>query len=76
MNKYRRNRLQKIYEAISAIQADLEEVRDEEQEAFDNMPEDLQYSERGEAIENALSELEDALYSMEEMLEHIESASE
>lgn len=76
MNKYRRNRLQKIYDAISAIQADLEEVRDEEQEAFDNMPEGLQCSERGEAMETALSELEDALYSMEEMLEHIETAQE
>lgn len=76
MNKYRRNQLQKIYDAISAIQADLEEVRDDEQEAFDNMPEGIQCSERGEMSENAISELDDALYALEELLEHIESAAE
>jgi hypothetical protein len=41
MNKDRRERLQTLYDL-------LEEIIDEEQNAFDNMPETLQGSERGE----------------------------
>jgi hypothetical protein len=44
-----------------AIIADLETARDEEQEAFDNLPEGLQAAERGQDMEAAISELENAL---------------
>lgn len=38
----------------------LEEVKEEEQEAFDNMPESLQGSERGEEMEGFIGDLENA----------------
>ncbi|MGG7621296.1 hypothetical protein [Bacillus coreaensis] len=36
----------------------MESVKDEEQDAFDNFPEGLQVSERGEAMEDAISKIE------------------
>lgn len=38
-------------EAFGDIATAIEELRDEEQEKFDNMPEGLQQGERGQAIE-------------------------
>ena len=51
MNKNRRKAIGDIYDKLIDIQSDLECIRDEEQEAFDNLPESIQYSERGERME-------------------------
>ena len=61
MNKNRRNAISDIYDKLTDIQSDLECIRDEEQEAFDNLPESIQYSERGEKMEEYISSLEEAL---------------
>lgn len=61
MNKNRRNAISDIYDKLTDIQSDLECIRDEEQEAFDNLPESIQYSERGERMEEYISSLEEAL---------------
>lgn len=50
MNKQRRKRLTEAMELLQEAQQIIEEVKDEEQEAFDNLPEGLQCSERGEAL--------------------------
>ena len=61
MNKDRRKAIGDIYDKLIDIQSDLEYIRDEEQEAFDNLPESIQYSERGERMEEYISNLEEAL---------------
>ena len=61
MNKNRRNAISDIYGKLIDIQSDHECIRDEEQEAFDNLPESIQYSERGERMEEYISSLEEAL---------------
>lgn len=61
MNKDRRKAIGDIYDKLIDIQSDLEYIRDEEQEAFDNLPESIQYSERGERMEEYISSLEEAL---------------
>ena len=48
MNKQRRNRIAEALELISQARDILEEVKDEEQESYENLPESLQYGERGE----------------------------
>ena len=45
----------------------LTEVTDEEQEAFDNLPENLQMSERGERIEEIIGLLENARDTYEDL---------
>ena len=44
---------------------ELEEIRDEEQDAFDNLPEGIQESERGEQMEEYISQMESAIDDME-----------
>ena len=53
MNKDRRERLRRIVE-------DLESIRDEEQEALDNLPEAIGYGERGEAMLEAVDAIDEA----------------
>lgn len=58
MNDERRKRLARISAQLEELQLELEEVKDEEQSALDNMPESLQGSSNGQAMENAVSELD------------------
>lgn len=76
MNKIRRKTLEQVYEKLADIRDILDEVRDEEECAKDNLPESLEGSERYESMEEAVENLEDALSSIEDALDYIESAME
>ena len=65
MNKNRRDRLAKLSDQISDIMEKLEELRDEELEACENLPESLNSSERGEVMQTAIGAMDDALSSLE-----------
>lgn len=69
MNKLRRRQLRAALDLLDEARSILEAVQEGEQEAFDNMPESLQYTERGEAMEETISNLEDAVSSLEEINE-------
>lgn len=60
MNKDRRAKLQNAIDLI-------EDVIDEEQDAYDNMPENLQYSEKGEKMDEGIDSLETAKDILEEV---------
>ena len=51
----------------------MNEIGGEEQEAFDNMPEQLQESERGEKMEDTINELEDISDLLEDAVSSIEN---
>lgn len=55
MNNARRKELDKISQELQSLVERLETVKDEEQESYENMPDGLQASERGEKSENAIS---------------------
>lgn len=74
MNNPRRKALQDLYDIISEAKDKLDAVRDEEEEYKDNIPENLQGSERYERAEAAVESLADAVYSLEEALDSIEEA--
>ncbi len=57
MNNPRRKALNKIKDQIEDLKMAIEEVLEEEQEAFDNIPENLEGSERYEKAEDAISYL-------------------
>ena len=63
------NRIEEIESMLSDLQEFILEINDDEQEAFDNMPESLQYSERGEAMEEAISNLDDAYSALDGILD-------
>lgn len=63
MNKNQRKELEKLLEIINEVQTQIDFIKDEEQEKLDNMPENLQNSERYSQMEeiiNALLQLNDA----------------
>ena len=76
MNKARRKQLDEIYSKLEEIKTDLEGVSAEEEEYRDNMPENLQNSERYQVADAAVSELECAVDSLDEALSSIETAQE
>lgn len=74
MNKHRRSSI-RIAAGYLDMAIDLvRDARDEEQYALDNMPENLQSSERYEAMEEAIDHLEDAISSIDEATGHIDRA--
>jgi len=61
MNQARRNIINNQISALQDAENHLVDVREEEQEAFDNMPESLQGGERGEAMQEAINQLDEAM---------------
>ena len=76
MNNTRRKQIQLIINALQDNLNHLEDLKQEEEESFDNLPESLQESERGEAMENAISNLDDAILYLGEVIDYLESAME
>ena len=74
MNNARRKALNSIIERLENLQTDLQDIQAEEQEAFDNLPEGLQASERGEAMETAIDNLEEAVSMFDDLVELIQEA--
>lgn len=74
MNDARRKRLAAASQLISDAKAILEEVRDEEQEAFDAMPESFQNGEKGEKSQEAIDSLDEAASSCEQIDDNIATA--
>ena len=66
MNKVRRKELARVVDLLDQARDLLEIIRDEEQEAFDNLPESIQCSERRETMEDYIS-------TMEEMLDYLDT---
>ena len=71
MNKQRRKELDTIYRKIEYLMQDLETVCGEEQDAYDNLPESFQESDRGETMYNAIDNMESALSSLGEAMDYI-----
>lgn len=71
MNKKRRKRLEDVIDILNDLSMEIELIREEEQEAYDNMPESLQLSEKGETIEENVSVLEDAQTDVETIIENL-----
>lgn len=65
MNKQRRKKVESVFDQLQALIMKLEEIRDEEQDAFDNLPEGIQASERGEQMEEHISQMESAIDDIE-----------
>lgn len=74
MNKARREAIEKVVGELRDIQSAVEELRDEEQEYLDNIPENLQGSERYDLAEQALENLNSAYDSIEEAASYLEDA--
>lgn len=76
MNNTRRKAIQSIMNKLEELMEEIEAIKDEEQEAYDNLPESIQNSERGEAMDSAVYNLEDAAENVQLVIDALESAKE
>lgn len=76
MNKDRRKRITALISLLDDLKGKVEEIQLEEQEIFDNMPENLQGSERGSLISDAADFLQTSVDSIQEAINELESASQ
>ena len=72
MKEERLKTLKRCLNMIQNAHDVLEEVRDEDQDAYDNLPEGLQYSERGDLMEEAVNNLDDAIDYLDDVLSSLE----
>ena len=71
MNKERRNKIKKIIQEIERIKNNLQTILQDEEFAFDNMPENLQSSMRGEESEEAIECISEAVDNLEETVDKL-----
>ena len=72
MNKLRRSKIENIITKLSNLEDCVNDILNEEQECFDNIPENLQESERGEEMQRCIEALEAANDSLCECIEILE----
>lgn len=75
MNAARRKSLAELAGKITDLVSEVETFRDEEQEYYDNMPENMQGGDKGQAAESAVAALDEASNSLNEAVSQIEEAS-
>ena len=74
MNDQRRKAIEAVLAELADLRARVEAIQQEEQEAFDNMPEGLQQTPNGQASEAAASALDDALGAFDEIESSLDEA--
>ncbi len=60
MNAEQRKRLSQILEKLNDCMSEIEEIRDEEEEKYDNLPDSLRDGEKGDRFQENIGYLEDA----------------
>ncbi len=74
MNRVRRKNRQSIIDQLEELKGSLEDLHAEEEEYRDNIPENMQESERYEKADDACDNLSDAVDNLEEVISSIEAA--
>ena len=75
MNNKRRELLKDAVSLLERASGMVSKALDEEQDCYDNMPENLQDSERCQKMEDAIDKLEEAIEEIDVAKECIEEAS-
>lgn len=82
MNKQRREAAEALKGRIDTLKGDemegivaaIDSLREEEQEGFDNLPENFQQGDRGQAMEAAIEKLQEAQDAVERAMDTLQEA--
>lgn len=74
MNKSRRIRIARIIDKIDELMAAVDELRQEEEDAYENLPDSIRESSRGEDMYDAMDNLENAFGSLEDADNYLNDA--
>lgn len=75
MNVKRRNALSKIVSGLQELTSELCTLQEEEQEYVDNMPENLQGSDKYDAASQSADDLQCAIDQLEEAIANIDNSA-
>lgn len=76
MNKERRKSISALIEELEALKERIDQIKEEEQEYYDAMPEGFQQGEKGSKAEEVIDLLESAYSDMETVIENLQQATE
>jgi len=71
MNRYRRAELTEAIKLLEKAYDIIENCRDDEQDAYDNLPDGIRDSERGEVMYDCVSEMENCMDAIEDITDCI-----
>lgn len=71
MNKTRRKQIEGVISRLEELQEQVSILAEEERDAFDNLPEGLQESERGEQMSENADNLEECDTDFEDLLDKL-----
>lgn len=72
MNKQRESQIREMIKEVKKVKNNIESILMDEEYFFDNMPENLQGSDRGIRSEDCIDSLNDAIQSIGECIESLE----
>lgn len=61
MNRQRRKRLNEAFDLINRAQEIIEDVKEEEYESKENLPDNFKYGERGDEMDNYIEMLDETI---------------
>ena len=73
MNKSRRAELTMIISKLESIRDDIEDIKQTEEEVYDNMPDSFRDGAKGDLVQEGVDGLDEALTSIEEVIESIQN---
>lgn len=73
MNKYRREQIKTALQLIEEAYSLLSDAKNEEEMAYENLPESFQSSERGETMQENVDNLDEVVTALEEAMESLEN---
>lgn len=72
MNKQRKNNIKEARKELNNLKIKIESILSDEENYYDNMPENLKYSERGYESEDSIDCLNEVIEGMEVILDRLD----
>lgn len=76
MNNARRKSLTRLIGKLEAIKIDLEEIKESEQDALDNLPENMHDSEQAQAMQSSIEAMDNADTEIGNAMDSIQEATD
>ena len=75
MNNTRRKSLRELIEKTEGIKQEIEEIKTEEEEYYNNMPSSVQDGEKGDRAQTVIEYLDEAMTAAGDVIEDLTSAA-
>lgn len=76
MNKQRRKQIDELAARVETCGTDAQMISDEETEAKENLPESIQYSEKGDQMEENISDLDQVASDLEDLFNQLQEIAQ